>query len=144
MLAEIRDRLESQLLGLGQWHGVEFAEDIDAMSDAAARADTCTAIVAPWRERAGDQTLASGGHRQLVKEQFLVGIVVREYDGDLPAARASRFDTLKSDVETALAGWEPGAAFDPCQLVDGESSPVTTGVSIYVQTWQTSRLLTGA
>lgn len=144
MLAEIRTRLEDQLLPTGRWVRVEFAEDIDTMSAAAIRADDSTAIIAPWRERAGDQSLATGGHRQLVLAQFLVGIVVREYDGSTPADRASRFDILKADIEKALTGWEPSDAFGPCQLVDGESSPIAKGVSIYVQNWQTSRFLTGA
>lgn len=142
MLADIHNRLETELLPTGRWKRFEFAEDIDTMSDLASRAESGTIIVAPYRERAGEQSIMTGGYRQQVYEQFLVGMVIREYDGATPATRAAQFDALKADVETALAGWEP-PDFEPCQLADGESSPIATGVSIYVQTWQTSRYLTG-
>ena len=62
----------------------------------------------------------------------------------LGAERAKAFDALKGTVEAALTGWEPDPDAEPCSLVAGESSPVTTGVSIYIQTWETARFLTGA
>lgn len=143
MLAEVQARLLA-MLPAERWVAVEIAEDIDALAERAGQVESGSAIVMPWRERAGAQSLATGGFRQRVTMQFLVGIVVREYDPLMGGDRALRFDTLKADLEAALAGWEPEAGVDPCELVGGESSPITKGVSIYVQTWETTRFLTGA
>ncbi|ARE40910.1 hypothetical protein RGUI_2769 [Rhodovulum sp. P5] len=145
MLGDILARLSSTL-PTDRWAGVEIAEDIDALTERAGQVATelGTAIVMPWRERADPNPLATGGFRQRVEVQFAVGAVVRLYDHLMGADRALRFDALKSDVEAALAGWEPPTGSDPCELIGGEASPVETGVSIYVQTWATARFLTGA
>ena len=90
------------------------------------------------------QMLVTGGFRQLVMMQVAVGVVIRHYDGLMGGDRALQFDAFKTDLETALAGWEAPGSVDPFELVGGESSPVTTGVSICVQTWSTTRFLTGA
>jgi hypothetical protein len=127
-----------------RWAGVEIAEDIDILADLAGQVDSGTAIIMPWKERAGPQQLATGGFRQRVEVQFAVGAVIREYDQFMGAARALQFDALKTDLEQALADWEPPGAIEPCELIGGESSPITKGVSIYVQTWATARFLTGA
>ncbi|MEI2806251.1 MAG: hypothetical protein V9G18_10000 [Albidovulum sp.] len=128
----------------GALAAVEIAEDIDAMADRAGTVESGTVIVMPLREAAEPNVLATGGHRQRVRVQFLTGIVIRHYDDAMGAIRAQAFDRLKSCVEAALTGWEPDPFAEPCSLVAGESSPVTTGVSIYVQTWETARYLTGA
>lgn len=141
MLADIHDRLK--MGGTVTFTGVEIAEDIDAFTERAGLVDSGSVIVMPWRERAGDQMLATGGHRQRVETQFAVGIVIRHYDGLMGGDRAVQFDAYKAAVEQLLAGWCPPGA-EPCELIGGESSPVTTGVSIYVQTWATFRFLTGA
>lgn len=143
MLELILNRLKAKLPS-GRWAAVEICEDIDTFGDRAGQVETGTALVMPWNERAASQVLLSGGTRQLVTTQFAVGMVVRAYDNLMGADRAIQFDTLKSDIETALAGWEPAGFAQPCELVGGESSPVTKGVSIYVQTWATARILTGA
>ena len=143
MLAGIHAHLKSALNG-PIWDRIEVAEDIDAVGDLAGQLGNGSLIIAPWRERAEDQTLASGGFRQRVALQFLTGVVLRHYDDFLGQARALQFDTYLRGLEAALAGWEPPGGISPCQLVGGESSPVSKGVSIYVQTWETARFLTGA
>lgn len=144
MLSEILARLEAELPG-ERWSGVDIAEDVDALAERAGQVanELGTAIIMPWRERAGEQALATGGFRQRVEVQFAVGAVVRIYDPLMGAARALRFDQLKADMEAALAGWEPPSGEEPCELVGGETSPIETGVSIHVQTWATARFLTG-
>lgn len=143
MLSEILARLK-YALAAPTWAGVEIAEDIDALTARAGLVEHGTAILMPWRERAGGQELMSGGFRQSVEVQFAVGTVVRNYDQLMGADRATSFDAFKADIEAALAGYViPGCA-SPCELIGGESSPVVTGVSIYVQTWATTRFLTGA
>lgn len=144
MLSEILTRLQGHLLPNPRWVAVEIAEDIDAVGDLAGQVDSGTVIIMPWRERAGEQQLATGGHRQRVETQFIVGVVLRNYDQMMGADRASAFDAYKADLEAALAGWMPVSGTDPCELVGGESSPISKGVSIYVQTWATARFLTGA
>lgn len=143
MLDEIHSRLQS-LLDPATWDKVDVAEDVDALQDAAGRVSRAGAIVMPWRERAGPQELATGGHRQRVEFQFAVGIVVRAQGHHMGADRARRHGELKSAVEAALAGWQPPSALEACELIGGESSPISKGVSIYVQTWATARFLTGA
>lgn len=143
MLADIHDHLKLRLTDV-RWAGVEIAEDIDALTARAGQVDHGTAIIMPWNEAAAPQALATGGFRQLVMMQVAVGVVIRHYDGLMGGDRAVQFDAFKSDLEAALAGWEAPASVDPFELVGGESSPVTTGVSIYVQTWATTRFLTGA
>ncbi|MDR5655406.1 phage tail terminator protein [Ruixingdingia sedimenti] len=143
MLAALKTRLETQL-PTARWCGVEIAEDIDTFTDRAGLVDSGTAIVMPWGEQAQPQQDATGTFRQVVKTVYAIGIVIRHYDHLMGAARALQFDTYKADLEAALAGWEPSGALNPFELVGGESSPVTTGVSIYVQTWACTRILTGA
>lgn len=142
MLALIHTRLTATL-PRPPFTGVDIAEDIDALAARAGQVDSGTVILMPWKERAGGQMLATGGHRQAVETQFAVGIVIRHYDQLMGGDRAIQFDTFKASVEAALAGWEP-LEFSPCELIGGESSPIATGVSIYVQTWTTTRFLTGA
>ena len=142
MLELIRNRLVAHLPP-SRWAAVEICEDIDTFGDRAGQVDSGTALIMPWNERATPQINLTGGFRQRIATQFAIGMVVRVYDHMLGAERAVQFDTLKSDIESALAGWEPPAFAQPCELVGGESSPVTKGVSIYVQTWATARFLTG-
>ncbi len=140
MLELIQQRLAAMAPSLTE---VIIAEDIDAMGEEAGRVESGTVIVTPFRERAEPSPLMTGGHRQRVEVQFLIGLVIRNHEGDFGAARAQAFDAPKASIEAALAGWEPDG-FDPISLVGGESSPIGDGVSIYVQTWETARFLTGA
>lgn len=143
MLDALHSRL-SLRLGPPRWAGVEVAEDIDALTARAGQVDSGTAIVMPWRERALPPVDATGGFRQIVEEQFAIGIVLRHYDDLMGGDRARMFAAFKADLEAALAGWVPEGCPADFQLVGGESSPVVTGVSIYVQTWAIRRFLTGA
>lgn len=143
MLQSIQSHLQAEL-DPSRWVAVEICEDIDLFRERAGMVDSGTALILPWNESAAAQSLSTGGFRQLVTTRFAIGMVLRFYSQMMGAERATRFDTMKSDVETALAGWEPEGCIAGCELVGGESSPVTTGVSIYVQTWATARFLTGA
>ena len=143
MLAGIVTHMKSALTA-SHWTGVEMAEDLDVVGEMIGRIESGTVIVMPFRERAESQSLATGGFRQRIAVQFLTVIVLREYDHAMGGSRADRFDTLKRELEAALAGWEPAGCIHPCELVDGESSPFDRGVSFYIHTWQTARFLTGA
>ncbi len=142
MLDGILVRLEA-CLDPAFWGKVDVAEDVEALQEQAGRVQRVACIIMPWRERAGAQDLATGGHRQRVEFQFAVGIVVRAQAHHMGADRARRHDGLKAGVEGALAGWVPPGALEACELIGGESSPISKGVSIYVQTWATARFLTG-
>ncbi|RCW77814.1 phage tail terminator protein [Paracoccus lutimaris] len=143
MLTAIVTRLRSELLP-AETPDVVLVEDIDELSNYAGQVESGSVIVVPFREQASAQSLATGGHRQRVALQFLTGVVIRHYDNLMGAERAVQFDGHVRRIEAALAGWEPAGAISPCALVSGESSPIEKGVSIYVQTWETARFLTGA
>lgn len=144
MLELIRTRLQSRLPASRWPGGVEIAEDIDELTRLAGMVDDSTAIVMPFREQAAPSPVMTAGFRQRVGVQIAVGAVVRVYDQMMGAERAVRFDSLTRDLEQALAGWQPPEVAAPFELVGGESSPIDKGVSIYVQTWETARFLTGA
>ncbi|TQD37472.1 phage tail terminator protein [Rhodobacter capsulatus] len=143
MLADLLSHLTAHLTD-PRWAGVDVAEDIDALAARAGQVESGTAIIMPWTETGRPQALMGGGVRQKVDVQFVVGIVIRLYDGMMGAERAMAFDAYRSDIEAALAGAVIPGFFDPCELVGGETSPISTGVSIYAQTWATTRFLTGA
>ncbi|ADE84736.1 phage tail terminator protein [Rhodobacter capsulatus] len=143
MLADLLSHLTSHLSD-PRWAGVDVAENIDALADRAGQVKSGTAIIMPWTETGRPQTLMGGGFRQWVEVQFVVGIVVRLYDGVMGGERAMAFDAYRSDIEAALAGVVIPGFVEPCELVGGETSPISTGVSIYAQTWATARFLTGA
>lgn len=131
-------------LPLADTPAVVLVEDIDELANYAGQVASGTVIVVPYREQAAPQSLSTGGHRQRVARQFIAGVVIRHYDSFLGAERAAQFDGHVARLESALAGWEPPGTVSPCELVGGESSAIATGVSIYVQTWETARFLTGA
>jgi hypothetical protein len=122
---------------------IEVAEDIEAIAEGT-HAATGTAFVVPYRERAKPNSLATGGHRQLIDVQIVVAFLIRDHSDPKGAARAVQFDAFKNDIEQALAGWIADGAAGPFALVGGESSSMGNGVSIYAQTWETTRFLTGA
>ena len=139
VVARLRSELPQDLTP-----AVVLVEDIDALANHAGQIDSGSVIVVPFREKASAQSLSMGGHRQRITMQFIIGVVIRYYDSFLGAERAVQFDGHLRRLEAALAGWEPPGAISPCELVEGESSPIEKGVSIYVQTWETARFLTGA
>lgn len=143
MLTQILTQLQNTLPA-SRWTAIEIAEDVDKVGDLIGQIDSGSVIVVPYRERAEANSLATGGFRQRITVQFITVIVLREYDHRMGGTRAARFDAAKRDVEAALAGWRPADAIQPCELVDGESSPFDRGVSFYLHTWQTARFLTGA
>ena len=143
MFADIVTRLRDRLPE-AETPAVVLVEDIDALANHAGQVDSGTVIVVPFRERASAQSLAAGHHRQRIAMQFMAGVVIRHYDAFLGAERAVQFDGHLARLEAALAGWELPGTISPCELVEGESSPIEKGVSIYVQTWETARFLTGA
>nr|WP_321511107.1 hypothetical protein [uncultured Celeribacter sp.] len=142
MLAEIRDRLLAKLTD-PRWAGVEIAEDRDALAELAGQVESGTAIIMPWQEGAAPQALSTGGFRQDVEVRFVASFVIRYYSASMGEERVLQFDAYKTDLEQALAGWEPPSGTSECELIAGESSPVAKGVSIYVETWKTTRFLTG-
>lgn len=70
-------------------------------------------------------------------------IVLRRHGDPQGAERAIAFDAHRKKLEALLAGWEPSEDHDCCDLVGAEVTGLGNGVSIYAQTWQTSRILTG-
>ncbi|KMK68580.1 hypothetical protein [Puniceibacterium sp. IMCC21224] len=140
MIAEIVQRLQDEATAMT---AVQVAEDIEALAKSTA-ADHGAAFVVPWRERATPNPLSTGGFRQKVKVQVVVAFVIRQHNDARGSERALMFDGFKSSIEGALAGWSPFESSDPFELVGGEGSALGNSVTIYAQTWETSRFLTGA
>lgn len=139
MLQVIKDRLEHS----GLFTAVEVAESLQEIVDRATALEDGSLVLVPWRERGGPNRNATGVHRQRVEFQFVTALVIRRHDDPRGAGRALAFDTLKASVENLLAGWTPIEGGDSVSLSGAESSGLGNGVSIYAQTWQTSRFLTG-
>lgn len=139
MIEVIRQRLEDVANTLT---AVQIAEDLDALMEGTVAASGTTFVV-PFRERAKPNTRATGGHLQLVQVQFIVAFVIQRHSDAKGAERAKAFDAHKTDIEQALAGWMPDEAEEPFELVGGESSSLGNNRSVFAQTWEASRYLTG-
>lgn len=123
---------------------VQAAEAVEMLTGLAPAADDGTVFVVPYRERARPPRRVTGGHQQLVEVQMVTVMVIRQHDDPIGTDRARRFDAFKAQVESLLAGWQPAPGSDVVALVGGEAQSMGNGVSIFVQTWQTTRFLTGA
>lgn len=140
MIAAVIDRLKAMAPSLV---AVLPAEDLAALGDGVSP-QSGTAFVMPYQERGHPNELMSGAFRQMIDVQLLVAFVVRRHDDAKGGKKVAMFDTFKTEIEAALAGWEPTEYSDAFELVSAKAAPFRNGASIYVQTWQTSRLLEGA
>ncbi len=138
LLDLVKERLETLAPALTS---VEVIEDIEAIAKGTPAASGA-AFVAPYRERGGDNQLATG-FRQLVWVEFLVAFQIRIADDSKGTARVAAFRTIKGEIEKALAGWQSTPEAEPVSLIGGQGGRLTTGVSTYVQTWETTRFLMG-
>lgn len=138
LLDLVKERLEALAPALTS---VEVIEDIEAIAKGTP-AGSGAAFVAPYRERGTANELATG-FRQLIWVEFLVAFQIRIADDSKGTARVAAFRAIKGEIETALAGWQPTPEAAPISLIGGQGGRLTTGVSTYVQTWETTRYLTG-
>ena len=139
MLELIWQRLKDS----GDFAQVEVCESLDVVVGVAPALDDGSLVLVPWQESARQSPISTGGHRPFVAVRFVVAVVLRRHDDPQGGARALAFDTYRRKVEALLAGWAPSPDHDLCDLVGAETSGLGNGVSIYAQTWQTSRFLTG-
>lgn len=137
MIQEVIDRLATMAPSLA---AVLPAEELSALTQGVAP-KSGTAFVIPYREQAEPNEFAAGKFRQFVAVQLLVAFVVRRHDDAKGGKKAGAFDTFKGEIEAALAGWSISPEDDLFELVSAKSAPISTGVTAYVQTWQTSRYL---
>lgn len=119
---------------------VASAEELDALDRGTAPVNGATFVI-PFGEAAEENALMSGGFRQRVETQVLVAFLIRRHGDAKGGKRAAGFDTLKREIEQALAGWTAPSAIEPFELVSGRGAPRGNGVTIYVQTWRTHRYL---
>ncbi len=138
------DLIFARLDGSGQFAQVEICESLQEIVGVAPALDDGSLVLVPWQEQAAPNRNATGLHRQRVVFRFVTGIVLRRHDDPRGAERAQAFGAYRKTVEDLLAGWQPSAGSDSCSLVGGETTGLGNGVSIYAQTWATSRFLTGA
>lgn len=137
MLQIIVDRLKDKAPALP---AVETAENLDALEKGTAPRSGTT-FVLPFRERPEPTPYGAGAFRQLVHVQFLTALIIRRYDDATGGKKVSMFDTLKGEIEQALAGWAPLPESELVEMVAGQAAPLGNGVTAYVQTWQTTRNL---
>ncbi|MCW5711267.1 hypothetical protein [Shinella sp.] len=140
MLLAVFDRLASHAVGLAS---VDVAEDLDAIMSGTAPANGACFVV-PSRERADPNRLGMGSFRQVVTEQVYVAFVVRHHGDVKGRARAEQFKGFKTAIEGALAGWSHDPYCLPFSLVNGEGTSVGNNVTVYVQTWQSTRNLSAS
>lgn len=134
----------NRLYGSGLFAQVEVCESLQVIEGVAPALDDGSVVLVPWQEQARQSPISTGSHRQLVAVRFVTAIVLRRHADPRGAERAISFDSYRAKVESLIAGWEPTQEHDLCDLVGAETSGLGNGVSIYAQTWQTSRFLTGA
>lgn len=137
MINEVIDRLKTVATALAD---VRPAEELEAVSKGTAPKHG-TVFVVPYREQAEPNEIGMGGFRQLVAVQILVVIVIRRHDDVQGGKRVADFDGLKASVESALAGWSVSPEDELFELVSAQGTALGNGVTVYVQTWQTSRYL---
>lgn len=121
---------------------VEFAEDIPAIFEGTAP-NSGDCFVIPHRFRAFPNRLSTA-HRQQGTEQFLVVAVIRTHADPAGAGRAAEFEAKRAEIEALLAGWRPPSCAEPCDIVGQENTRLDNNVSVYVQTWETTRFVQGA
>lgn len=137
MIQTIIDRLKATAPGLA---AVLPAEDIEAIAKGTA-AKHGSVFVLPFREQAEENTRATGGFRQLVHVQFLTALFTRHHDDAKGGAKVLMFDTLKDEIEQSIVGWAPFPGSNLVELVAGKAASLGNNTSVYVQTWQTTRIL---
>ena len=137
MIEDIIDRLQASCPSLSS---VGSAEELDAIDKGTAPKSGATFVI-PFTDQAADNTLMSGGTMQHIETRVLVAFVVRRHDDAKGGKRAAGYDSIKTEIENALAGWLPADAVDPFEFVSGRGAPRGNGVTIYVQTWKTGRYL---
>lgn len=137
MIQDVIERLKAMAPSLKD---VRPAEDIAALSQGVAP-PSGTAYVLPYRELAQPNDIGMGGFRQYVGVQLLVAFVLRKHDDAKGGGKVTMFDTYKTEIELALAGWSTDPKNDLFELVSAKAAPLGNGAAIYVQTWQTSRFL---
>lgn len=140
ILTLVQARLQSQAPYLPS---VEVIEHIGVLEKGTAPRSGA-AFVAPHREVAEPNQLMTGGFRQLVHVEFLTAFLIRLDDDLRGAERVLRFEGYKSQIETALAGWEPDELAEEVALVGCEGGRLSQNTSVYIQTWETARYLNGA
>jgi len=140
MIAETIARLQGNALSLTS---VKPLEELDALSRGTAPASGA-AFVLPYRERGEPNPYSTGMFRQVVHVQFLIVFILRKHDDASGGKKLLNYDLLKDEIEAAIAGWEPTENSEPCELGSAQATPLGNGVTAYVQTWQTTRLITGA
>lgn len=137
MIEAIVQRLQAEA---PQLSSVGVAEDLEAIAKGVAPKNGAT-FVLPFSDRAEPNAYGMGAFSQRVEVQFLVAFVVRQQDDVSGAKRVGNFDALRLAIEGAIAGWAPEAENDLCELAAGRSASLGNGVTVYVQTWRTTRYI---
>lgn len=133
----------NRLIATNVFRAVILTESIDQIVGKATAAESVSVFVAPWQERGLPVNQMTGAFQQIIDTQFVTAVMFRRHDDPRGAVKVLAFDAAKAAVEGAISGWTPDNAFSPAFLVGGEANGLGNGVSIFAQTWQTQRFLTG-
>ena len=143
-MTSILELVEARLLEQAtELASVDLIEDIEAIAlGTAPRSGAC--FVAPWKDNGEENQIATGGFEQTVLVEFLTAIVIRTDDDVKGRARVLKLEALKTSVERALVGWQPMGESMPTSFVGAQAGRMPQrNCSVLVQTWETSRFLTG-
>lgn len=133
---------ETHLRNSGLFSDVIVAESTDMISGRATAAEDGAVVLVPWREKGRPMVDATYSFRQIIDVQVVTALVSRLHDDPRGGGRALVFDARRALTEELLSGWQPLPESESVSLVGAEGHSVSQGVSIYVQTWQTTRFLT--
>jgi len=143
-MSSIPELVEARLLAQApDLTSIEIVEDIEAIAlGTAPKSGSC--FVAWWKDNGEENEIATGGFEQTVLVEFNVAIVIRTDDDLKGRARFLKLEALKTSVELALAGWQPRPECKPMSFVGAQGGRLPQrNCSVLVQTWETSRFLTG-
>lgn len=132
-LAGIVARLAGQVAALGLVGGAaEFANALDALTT------TPAAFVIPARDGdAAPSPFMDTLTQQDVPSEFQVAIAVKNLSDADGAAATESLEPIRVAIRGALLGWQPDAAYLPCEYVSGRLEAFDNGVLWWTETYRT-------
>ncbi len=132
----IIDRLKDRVPAL-KWIGgaADFAAAAEGLKQSPA------AIVLPSAERATGSSTGTLVTSQLNTARFAVAMAVQNLRDSRGEAAHADLRTLRTDIMTALHGWQPNADFDPIEFGGGRLLQLNNQVLWWQDDFLTSNLL---
>ena len=135
-LTPIVARLQAQIAQLRKIGG---AADIPSAQEALKQVPA--AFVIPLAEVAGQNELESGAISQALSIRFGVLWAVSNLRDATGEAAQTDLETIREAGKTALLGWQPDAAMDPCEFAGGQLMQVADRVLWWQDVFVTGNFL---